>query len=469
MSPKRASLKITSGAIGTDTILAIAPELLRVEIRDSSGQLAPGVVVKFRIALPTGETDEKLRGAYACQASQTACAFVDPLPNAVVPQVDVLTDASGIATARIQHGMRAAAGVIEVSAPSLNATTSTAYATVPGVLVGFAASVADTSVYVGSSYLLTARAVDRLGNTGTDAVMIEALTSDVATFANGQVTARAIGRGSFALRAGALVKTAFVSVPPPGRFVASVADPNPGLELVLFNSDGGTQRTFASIRSEYQSALPAWHLDGRRVSVLEASAEGRNRMIAYDTATGARTALVDTITFPETVEPSYPRSGSAMYFYGTHKDGQRGLFRANPDGSDVRLVLEGVSGVVLPDESAVIIRRSSGLVRHDLVSGEEKPYPGSNYGPFWPTAGDVVAYAVTGVGNTLDLHVMRSDGSGDRVLVTGIYYASSFSPDGAWIATTRPGTGVELVRVSDGVRLPVAGTRYFVQVAWRRE
>jgi hypothetical protein len=72
-------------------------------------------------------------------------------------------------------------------------------------------------------------------------------------------------------------------------------------------------------------------------------------------------------------------------------------------------------------------------------------------------------------GNVLELHVVRPDGTGDRLVSAGVYDARSFSPDGQWIATMRGGGGVELVRVSDGLRLPVGGTSSFSQVAWRRE
>ena len=93
----------------------------------------------------------------------------------------------------------------------------------------------------------------------------------------------------------------------------------------------------------------------------------------------------------------------------------------------------------------------------------------TNYTPFWSRAGDWIGYMTGNGGNTLDLHVVRPDGSGDRLVSAGMYDARSFSPDGEWIATTRGTFGVELVRVSDGLRLPVGGTRTFNQVAWRRE
>jgi hypothetical protein len=89
--------------------------------------------------------------------------------------------------------------------------------------------------------------------------------------------------------------------------------------------------------------------------------------------------------------------------------------------------------------------------------------------PFWSPAGDLIAYEVLNSSNTLDRHVVRPDGTGDRLLSVGIIDTLSFSPDGQWIATTRHPVGVELVRVTDGLRLPIGGTRNVRQTAWRRE
>jgi hypothetical protein len=63
-------------------------------------------------------------------------------------------------------------------------------------------------------------------------------------------------------------------------------------------------------------------------------------------------------------------------------------------------------------------------------------------------AGDLIAYEVLNSSNTLDLHVVRPDGTGDRLLSGEIIDTRSFSPDGQWIATTRDRVGVELVRIA---------------------
>jgi Tol biopolymer transport system component len=241
------------------------------------------------------------------------------------------------------------------------------------------------------------------------------------------------------------------------------------LDLVLLDTDGGARRTVATTKGHVGLAWPGWFADNRRVTAVETSAEGRGRIIGYDTATSARSAIVDTVAFPESIEPSYPRSATRVYFYGTSAAGQHGLYRQNLDGSGVELVLADFIDVVSPDEQSVLRLGQNQILNHNLSTGQETVVATSNYTPFWSPAGDLIAYTVLNGSNTLDLHVVRPDGSNDRLLSAGIYDARSFSPDGQWIATIHYGSGIELVRVSDGLRLPVGGGQSFSQVAWRRE
>ncbi len=70
---------------------------------------------------------------------------------------------------------------------------------------------------------------------------------------------------------------------------------------------------------------------------------------------------------------------------------------------------------------------------------------------------------------------MCPDGTGRRVVATRLYEVGPWSPDGAWICVVRLSAGpyvgahdgVELVRVADGLRLPVPGMRAALQVSWR--
>ena len=457
------------GSIATDTVLAVPSDLLRVEVRDSSGQIARGVLVQFRVPNAPGHTDLVMQGAWVCDAGKAACGTFTPTSGSVSSGADAYTDNSGVAAARFQHGELATSGIVQVAVPALNVTISVPYTTSPGPLVGFSMSEADTSVYVGKSYTLTAKPADRFGNVRTEAVTIAALTPNIATFNNGEVRAVALGRGSFSVSAAGFVQNAFVSVPPPGRLVVGDATTLPALGIVLLNTDGAARRSITTTKGHVGYAWPGWYLDDSHVSVWETSAEGQPRIILYDTASSARTALVDTIAYPQSLEPSYVGSAQQVYFNGKSAAGQYGFYRANADGSTVQLVIPDAICVISPDGNSVLLLAQNHIVNRNLATRQDVTVALTNYTPFWSPAGDLIGYVVLNSSNTLDLHVVRPDGTGDRLLSAGISDARSFSPDGQWIATTRGGVGVELVRVSDGLRLPVGGTRNVSQVAWRRE
>jgi hypothetical protein len=456
------------GSIATDTVLAVSSDLVRVEVRDSSGQLAHGVLVQFRVP-SSGNADPFKESGWVCDAGKTACGTFTQSSASVSTGADAYTDNSGVAAARFQHGELATSGTVHVEVPALNLSNSLPYTTSPGPLVGFTMSEADTSVYVGKSYTLTAKPADRFGNVRSEAVTIAALTPDIATFNNGEVRAVALGRGTFSVTAAGFVKNAYVSVPPPGRLLVSDATMFPALGLILLDTDGGARHSLTTTKGHVGYAWPGWYLDDRHVSAWETGADGNPRIILYDTASAARTAFVDTVAYPESLEPSYVSSAQQIYFNGKSATGQYGFFRANADGSNVQLVSSDFMSVISPDGNSVLLLNQNGVINRNLGTGQEVTVAHTNYTPFWSPAGDLIAYEVLNSSNTLDLHVVRPDGTGDRLLSVGIIDTRSFSPDGQWIATTRDPVGVELVRVSDGLRLPVGGTRSVRQAAWRRE
>jgi hypothetical protein len=460
-SPARgAKLTILGGAVPADTVLASVPELLRVEVRDSSGNPAPHVLVRFRAPSSDDPSSTPDGGMYVCDVRVQACAEFHDSGHSFSLGVDTYSDAAGIVNARLEHGMTARSGAIQISAPSLGLSIAKDFATLPGQFADIALSQPDTAVYAGASYALEARAVDRFGNVRTDAVTAETLTPGVATLAGGRVTAVAVGRGSFAFHVGGAVQTAYVSVPPHGRLAARGFFPSSG--VTLLDTDGGSRRSW-STTTLLESVW--WSLDGRQIIDTERGADGRSQILAYDTATMTRTALVDTIDF-EGFSPSFAQSG-AMYFYAIHA-GSRAIYRAAPGGGAPQLVQpDAFFASVAPDESALLLQASSGVVNRSLSTGEEKVVIGpTGYPPFWSSDGTLIGY-MKSEGGVFEARVVRPDGSGDRLLATGIYDATSFSPDGQWMVVSRATSGLELVRVSDGLRLPIAGTRAFGQAAWR--
>jgi hypothetical protein len=94
-------------------------------------------------------------------------------------------------------------------------------------------SFGDTAVYVGTRLPLLASPQDRQGNPSSDAVEF-AILGNRATIADGTLTATAIGRAPFTVRAGGFRLQAAVSVVPRGTIAAGRAS---GAGSVRFTID----------------------------------------------------------------------------------------------------------------------------------------------------------------------------------------------------------------------------------------
>jgi hypothetical protein len=469
ISPPR-GVRFISGAAGTDTILAVRPDPLVVEVRDAEGQVVSGADVTFTVT-PAPPINDPNRRLYLCLPSASACAAFSASGSSFWGSgVTTTTDAAGVARVRVQHGRVAGAATVEVSVPSRGLAASASFETMPGNLASIAVSSIDTAIYVGASYDLSPRAADRYGNVRSEPVTVQPQAPAVATFAAaGRVTAVAMGRASFAISSGAVSRVAFVSVPPPGRLLGAT-HPNPTVGLILLNTDGTSRRTVATTPGTLGWGYPGWYPDGR-ITASESNAQNTgSHVVAFDTTSGARSTPIDPTIFSLSTGPTASRATGLMYFTG-QRDGVFGIYRAGiEDASQAAFFLPGQAPSVSPDGTRlayVSASSSSPLLVRDLATGVETSLGTAAYGPFWSPAGDLIAYLAGPPGGDLALHVVHPDGTGDRSIASSVYTAGSWSPDGQWIATYRVDVGIELVRVSDGVRLPIPQTRELRQVSWR--
>lgn len=478
VEPRAPRLRLIDPGAVRDTVLALPGTPIIVQAFDTAGRPVQNAIVRFIVRPPAGADDlEHRRGMYVCRYSEDRCAvFYERGGYSVTYGIDVWTDSTGHARARVQFGVIAGSSSIEVSLPPVGIgvpppspviSLDVHYTTLVGALAQVTTSTVDTAVYVGSGYDLSARAADQFGNPRGEPVTLSSLTPTVVTVAAGRATAAGLGRGRIRMQAASVIDTAFVSVPPVGRLVsmgwpASAANP----QLTLVNTDGSTRRVLLQTYGINGSALPTWTPDGAGIVIQRRTAENfEGQLLAVDTLGGQRPFLANPNDFARSIQPT--AAGSALYFYGHQiSSAQDGVFRVGTDGVGAEFLFAGVQPGPSPDESKVAYVRGDSLFVRDLASGVVTPLAYDPVHPRWSPAGDLIAYVAAQTGT---VHVIRPDGSESRQL-GGTFYdlQVAWSPDGNWLAVSRSQGIMEIIRVSDGERLPIAGTHGLHQLSWRK-
>ena len=129
------TIRVVNRGPTSDTVLALAPSPLVVEIRDRLGHPATGMRVRF-LALPSSPVDSLAfrRPTYVCPVESQRCASFLPQSESVTIAADVTSDDAGRAYARMQFGVVAGPGAIQVSVPDSAVSTSIPFSTRPGSL-----------------------------------------------------------------------------------------------------------------------------------------------------------------------------------------------------------------------------------------------------------------------------------------------------------------------------------------------
>jgi len=428
------------------------------------------VRVRF-LALPSTAVDSLAfrRPTYVCPVESQRCASFLPQSESVTIAADVTSDDAGRAYARMQFGVVAGPGAIQVSVPDSAVSTSIPFSTRPGSLARIVVAVRDTAVYIGAVYPLGEHAADRFGNTRPEAVNLTAATPTVIAIASGLVTAIGLGRGRILMQSGALADTAHVSVPPPGRLVAFGWGPDFGAltQLTLVNTDGSGRRLVLSTSAYNGSALPVWSPDGHQIIYQDWGANSHGELRITDTLGNWRVLLPSPLGFTQSLQAVYSADGSALYFFGSQQStGQTGVYRAGVDGTDPQFLFPGLEPAPSPDGSRIAYLSGTSLFVRDLATGEARPIAPEPALPRWAPAGDLIAF-VWDNGQQI-VNLVRPDGTALRTVGPGFHdLGLSWSPDGTWLAVARSGGGLELIRVADGERLPIPAARDLSQPDWR--
>lgn len=450
---------------GSDTILAMASQPMLVEVRDQLGEPAAGVDVVFYARHPGTDTASAERGMYVCAPTRSPCSFYVNEHNYDVWTAHfATTDAQGHARANVQFGTIAGPAVIEVRVQELDFVREVQFTTLPGALARVVAAAADTAVYVGSSYDLGARAADRFGNARAEAVTLTSLTPAVATVTDGRLTAQSLGRGRVLMQVGTIRDTAYVSVPPPGRLVMFgwALDRSSMRRLTLINTDGSGRRLLFETPGDNGNANPIWTPDGSRVVFQETPSITSEAQLHVTDTLGNRQPFVSGVS--QSLQAA--ASDDSVYFYGAQGFAPAGIFRVAAQGGTATFLFSGVQPGPSPDNSQVAHVVGDSLRVRDMTTAATRTIAAHPTFPRWSPAGDLIAF-VSNDGDA-EVRVVRPDATGLRVVGPGLHdRIVSWSPDGAWLATARYEGGLELIRIADGERLPIAGTEDLFEPAWR--
>lgn len=409
-----------------------------------------------------------LRGVWACETSMDACTGVSSIPGWLgVGGGNDVTDAQGRAAIRIQFGQVAGATAVDVTRDGTDIRLTVPFETRVGALAGARTPVPDTVVYVGSSYALAAVAADRLDNPQPGNVVVTALDPGVATYALGTVTAVALGRARFTMSAGAATDTAFVSVAPPGRIVAMGPSATGGgtQRLTLVNIDGSGRKALVATLGNNTAVVPAWAPSDDRVIYQEADGSvGGVSLRVIDTLGNAPTSFPVSPGVAFAMQPAFSHTEGKLYLFGNSAAGS-GVYRAEPDGTGAVYVHPAVQPGPSPDGTKIAFVVGDSVRTRDLGTGVETFLGTRGLLPRWSPSGNDVAYVNESSGG---LMLVRPDGTELRRLGGTMSYVGpvTFSPDGIWVLAANA-SGLDLIRVSDGLRLPLVTLRGFSQPAWR--
>ena len=457
-SPKpKAGLQIVAGSDVTDTIGVALTQALIVQVRDRNGVLAPGAVVRFN-ALPNDSAPGVAAIAVATLNSQNFSDFATDS-----------TDAQGRAAMLVELGSIAGSAGIAITVPELGLTDTARYTVNPGQPAQFALGVKDTVVTRGNAWDIKARVMDRDGNKlSSDSVSYTSLNSGATVTTSGHITAVSEGRAEIEVRFGTAHDTSRASVVPPGLVVGVHAY----VGVNVMNLDGTSARTLTSI-GDY-SVFPQFSPDGKRITIYEGNPYGAVIVTAVSVLDGTRTPVVPA---PATLLGGaawvHPDMAGLLYFSGPQLgNGAMTVWRMNADGSSlVQLAAPAntydfTHPAPSPDGKTVLYDVDpQGIMAIDVATGNVHALGLQGFFPVYSPDGTHIAY-LTGTG----LMIANSDGTSSRSLSGSFSYdgimAPSWSADGKWILAPRPAVGsAALVRVSDGVVLPLPFTSSYTQLS----
>jgi Tol biopolymer transport system component len=255
-----------------------------------------------------------------------------------------------------------------------------------------------------------------------------------------------------------------------------------GSDMFIMNVDRSSQVTISTPEAAGYLSCPAWSHDGKHIAFFKfderahtaspsplytVDADGSNKRIIYFGynsfavswspddkqilfssskygVTGPSDVVVNVMNADGTGLRTFP---AAWYGAAWSPDGERiayicgtslnrSLCSANPDGTDITVLYNALSGMPQwsPNGRTILFKCVATLCRADAASGNVTQL-GSGYSPqfddadaaqrsMWSPAGDRIAFPCVIAGRT-DICVMNADGSGLRTLSLSVSYPTA--------------------------------------------
>jgi hypothetical protein len=466
--PTEPGILILSGAPAADTVKAPG-QPLTVLVINEDGRPAAGATVQFEVVgVP-----------YALDPHYTVYGMlVGPIGAPEFQyqsSAEVTTNRRGQATTGVIFWTLAGPAEVVISVVCSTHQDTAHFTVLPASAAHVVAAPRDTAVYRGGSVGLRGHTTDIWGNPRPDPISWRVGSGPLALQPG---TPRAIagdmGRASVIATSNGLADTAWISVVPEGWIATQEHVPGNGGPVAyrLMQLDGsGSEWLAPGVDNAVIQQGVAWSPDGEELLVAR-----EDRLLLAGPGGSERTVLNHLA--PLSPAARFSRDGAWIYFsHGGTQSELAGLFRIRPDGTDVQRV--GVAGrerLPAPSHHGRYVAYVSGRTPcgvHDCIrvldldSGEDAIYGTDDFlargtSVAWSPVEDLIAYVGAGA-----LVVVRSDGSGGRVLATGIRDTAwlDFSPDGAWLVVS--GATPMLVNVGTGLQLPLGHLASYGATAWR--
>jgi len=483
--PAGASVHAVAGAGVTDTVDAQLTQALIVEVRDSVGHAAPGVVVRF----------ETQQASNPAQGSGSAGARVCALTVAYCSNyfASDTTDAQGRANILVRMGTTPGNAEVRLSVPELGLLDSVSYTVTPGAPAHVRAAATDTAVDLGVAATLPSHVTDRYFNPRPEVPTLSLGTGSVLTLdaAKSAVTGTVIGTQWLYTKYDKFVDSTSVRVVPPGRLAVWSA---PAREVRLVNTNGSSVLTLARSVSSDFGAFP--HFDPSRQHVTlhagTASYGGPStNIVIVDTASLARQDLGTTLGFTTIITERQQVDGSLLVVGQRTSVAGYSLWRVTLDGTVSAVV--GLPSFVSFYDAADISRDGTRVVYVasataggtelrvlDVTSGSYTVLATGVLSPRFSPQADRVAFLVPsgqyssadGIASVIDISGANRKSFGSFVFSPGL----GWSPDGTYLlgrnSGPTDGAGLRVLRVSDGanVMLRFRGTNTvedYYQPDWR--